>query len=519
MSLCNVPLFKVHTTTSIMEAQSSLGSDVFCALIEGQRQRLLDMGIARGDRILIYAVKSASYCALLLAIFSTGAIAVPIFPGLKATQLSHVITDCAPTVAFANTFMLQQLRSVSTANNMQLADIACDTILERTPNHCGVAPESELSVDDPAAIIYTSGSTGLPKGVTFSRGNLLLGARSVAQYTKLECSDCILCVLPFSFDAGLISFLSALVAGAKIVLADFVQASQLITLSKRWNCTSITAVPGLWTKITGVDWTSAGGSIKRICSTGGHLHTPLQHALQTTFPYADIYPMYGFTEAFRCAYMSPERAHKKPGSVGQSIPYASFAVISELGQLCGPDEVGELVQFGPLVTLGYWNNERLNEQKFRPVPASILHDLMSPAGDIYRCDPSHFDKVAWSGDLVRVDEDGDLTFVNRHDDMMKANGFRISPSEIEDACVRHGCLAAFAFVFHDQAHDLIAVACAGDSNISITTLKNKLCIELPNYMVPQHLHIIRNIPTNGNGKFDRAAIRKILASEVESQTC
>jgi acyl-CoA synthetase (AMP-forming)/AMP-acid ligase II len=512
-------LFRIRKSTTIADHQSSLTADEFDTLIDSQTRRLMDLGLGQGDRIIIYGTKTPSYCALLLAIFTVGAIAVPAFSGLKASQLQHIFNDCKPRAAFANKTMLRELRSLTAIEDVCFAEIVSGT----GRSNSAATWQSETHVisepHTPAAIIYTSGSTGLPKGVVFSRNNLLLGARSVAQYTKLATDDCILCVLPFSFDAGFISFLSGLIAGSRIVLADFVQPSQLIALCQRLGVTTITAVPGLWSKIVDADWSSASQTMVRLCNTGGHLHMPLFQKLQAQFPKADIYPMYGFTEAFRCAYMQPERAKLKPGSVGGSIPYASFAVISDDGRLCSPGEVGELVQFGPLVTLGYWHNESANDQKFRPVPMSILHDLMSPAGDIYRCDPAHFGTVAWSGDLMTIDENGDLTFVSRRDEMMKANGFRISPSEIETACIRHGCSAAFAFVFHHETQDVIAVACSGSEALSIATLESRLRAELPNYMLPHHFQAIDDVPTNGNGKFDRAAIRKILAQNLELQTC
>jgi acyl-CoA synthetase (AMP-forming)/AMP-acid ligase II len=297
----NAQLFSLKATTSIIDGQSCFSPDIFSNLIEQQCDRLRAMNVRKGDRVVIYGPKTVSYCALLLALFSIGAIAVPVFSGLKTAQLQHIFTDCSPTAAFASKFMLQQLRNTIGSEKVRLEEIGCNGDIHRLDFNC----DTDVSSDDDAAIIYTSGSTGQPKGVVFSRSNLLLGARSVAQYSNLNSGDCVLCVLPFSFDAGLVSFLSALVSGAKIVLVDFVQTSQLLVICKRWGVTTMTAVPGFWNKIAYTDWSAANSTITRLCSTGGHLSPTLHQKLQSTFPNANIYPMYGFTEAFRCTYIHP----------------------------------------------------------------------------------------------------------------------------------------------------------------------------------------------------------------------
>ena len=129
--------------------------------------------------------------------------------------------------------------------------------------------------------------------------------------------------------------------------------------------------------------------------------------------------MYGLTEAFRSTYLSPEDLECHPTSIGKAIPNTEIMVINEQGLPCKPGEIGELVHRGPTVSPGYWGQRELTNRVFRTHP--FLPQEIGQA-----------EKVCYSGDLVKKDNDGFLYFVGRRDMMIKSSGFRISPSEIEE---------------------------------------------------------------------------------------
>ena len=105
-----------------------------------------------------------------------------------------------------------------------------------------------------AAILYTSGSTGLPKGVMLSQHNLLLGAASVNQYLKISARDRLLAVLPFSFDYGLNQLISAFMAGASLVLMDYLLPRDVIRAIARYQVTGLAGIPSLWKQLAALDW-------------------------------------------------------------------------------------------------------------------------------------------------------------------------------------------------------------------------------------------------------------------------
>src|SRR5690606_2656201 len=135
--------------------------------------------------------------------------------------------------------------------------------------------------------------------------------------------------------------------------------------------------------------------------------------------------------------LEPDHYMAKMGSIGKAIPGAEIYVVKHGVGLAGPGEQGELVHRGPLVSMGYWGQPEATAQKIRPCP-----ELASLIGDA---------AVVYSGDMVRVDEDGDLWFVGRDDALIKTSGFRISPDDVEDLAHRSGLIAdVVAFGVNDD---------------------------------------------------------------------
>lgn len=249
---------------------------------------------------------------------------------------------------------------------------------------------------DLAMIIYTSGSTGLPKGVMLSHRNICIGAASVIAYLHLTGDDRLLSVLPYSFDAGLNQLTTMLMTGGSVVHQPVVMPSELLRTVNAFGATGFAGVSPLWNQIVRLldQPPVALPTLRRITNTGGKIPPDILERMPRVFPGVDIYLMYGLTQCFRSTYLAPAKFAAKMGSIGQAIPNAEVFVINPGIGVAGPGEQRELVHAGPLVSLGYWQQPDLTAQKIRPCPE--LADLIGDA------------PVVYSGDLVRVDADGDL---------------------------------------------------------------------------------------------------------------
>ena len=277
-----------------------------------------------------------------------------------------------------------------------------------------------------AAILYTSGSTGLPKGVVLTHRNLIVGAESVSHYIGNTADDVILSVLPLSFDAGFSQLTTAFNVGAHVVLMNYLMAGDVVRLCERHGVTGLTCVPPLWIQIAQQTWPEeVGGRLRYFANTGGRMPKTTLDKLRALFPKARPYLMYGLTEAFRSTYLDPSEVDRRPDSIGKAIPNAEILVVRPDGTLCDPGEEGELVHRGPLVALGYWDDPERTAERFRPAPG---HDAPWRAPEM----------AVWSGDTVVRDEEGFLYFVGRADEMIKTSGYRVSPTEVEEAAYATG---------------------------------------------------------------------------------
>jgi len=172
-------------------------------------------------------------------------------------------------------------------------------------------------------------------------------------------------------------------------------------------------------------------------------------------------------------------------------------VVADDGHICGPGEEGELVHRGALVSMGYWNDPARTAERFRPAPG---HEPALPLPEM----------AVWSGDTVRLDDDGYLYFVGRRDDMIKTSGYRVSPTEVEEIIlnsgyVREAIVAGVPDVVLGQA--IVAVAVPphggdGDEKAVIDVCRSRL----PQYMVPRSVAFATDLPRNPNGKIDRKAV-------------
>ncbi len=445
---------------------------------------LREQGLARGDRVASWLPKTRTAALLPLAAARAGLVHVPINPALRRSQVAHILTDSG-----AGLLLTQDARSAGLAAGDVPAGccIVCEDAAPGPQSSPGL-PRSGADPHDLAAILYTSGSTGRPKGVMLSHANLWLGAVSVAHYLRLAPEDRVLAVLPLSFDYGQNQLFSSWYAGASVAPLDYLTPRDVIKAVERVGATTLAGVPPLWTQLLEAQW-PAETTLRRLTNSGGALTPRLVCALRARFPAADLYAMYGLTEAFRSTFLDPALIDAHPDAIGRAIPFADVSVRRPDGTRAAAGEPGELVHAGPLVAQGYWHDRERTAQRFRPEPDGGL--------------------AVWSGDTVVESADGLLRFVGRDDEMIKSAGNRISPTEVEEAVLAGGeAREAVAVGVPDERLGQAIVAVLADDPAREAELRARLKRELPAWMQPVRYVWRDALPRNANGKLDRAAIRE-----------
>jgi acyl-CoA ligase (AMP-forming) (exosortase A-associated) len=455
---------------------------------------LLSRGLAKGDRVASWLPKSRMTSLLPLACARANLIHVPINPLLKRMQVAHILTDSG-----ARLLITGQAR-LATLEGGDLPE-GCSALNEDEGRALldfeSALPPSNGDPEDLAALLYTSGSTGRPKGVMLSHANLWLGAISVAAYLRLTAEDRVLAVLPFSFDYGQNQLFSTWAAGGSVYPLEFLTARDVIRAVEVNQISTLAGVPPLWVQLVEAQWpTMAALSLRRLTNSGGKLAPSVVRRMRELFIAADIYSMYGLTEAFRSTYLEPALLDLHPDSMGTAIPLAEILVVREDGLPLEGEGEGELVHTGPLVAKGYWNNPDRTAERFKPAPRGSIYGGMA----------------VWSGDRVRRDGDGLLYFVGREDGMIKTSGNRVSPTEVEEAAIASGIVhEAVALGYPDaRLGEGIALVVRPERREREEELRGFLKRNLPNFMQPGPIIWREELPRSPNGKLDRVELKNEL---------
>ena len=493
-------------------------ADLF-SQVERCAASLLALGLARGARVAVYLEKRVEAVVASFAAPAAGGVLVPVNPLLKATQVAHILQDAGVAVLVTSAPRLAALAPVLAACPELRHVVVCDDLVPAAPGPWPVGlglhawhnipahPPAEWPTvleSDVAVIFYTSGSTGQPKGVVLTHRNLVAGASSVAGYLHNQADDTLLAALPLSFDAGFSQLTTAFLVGARVVLLNYLLPRDVLQAMVRERVTGLTAVPPLYIQLAGLEWPDGVAQHLRYwANTGGRMPRATLERLRHLVPGAQPYLMYGLTEAFRSTYLPPAEVDRRPDSIGRAIPNAEVRVLREDGSECAVDEPGELVHRGPLVALGYWNRPEETARRFKPWPSALL-----PAGGDWLAP----ERAVYSGDTVRRDAEGFLYFVGRRDEMMKTSGYRVSPTEVEEALYASGLVAeALVYAVPDEVlGSAICAAVLASRNASGHTDEDSAAVlahcreHLPAFMLPKALNWVdQPLPRSPNGKLDR----------------
>jgi acyl-CoA ligase (AMP-forming) (exosortase A-associated) len=485
--------------------------------VAGLAQGLRDAGAERGDRVGIYLDASVPQALSIFGVSQADAVYVPINGLLFPEQVAHIARDCrmkglittrqklaALSPALKEIPSLQFLVLVGEDGpgpvDVPLATYGFEELCRLVP---ATGWREHAIEKDLAAILYTSGSTGRPKGVMLSHAQVMAGSSIVSTYLEITEADRILAVLPFSFDAGMNQLMTGWQQGATVLLINFVFAREVVRTLLKERVTGLAGVPTFWSLLAQPNSTLAKQplpDLRYITNTGGAMPQPVLATLRRQLSSTRVFLMYGLTEAFRSTYLPPEELDRRPTSMGKAIPDTEILVIDEHGRPCRPGEIGELVHRGPTVSMGYWGQPELTARVLRPHPF-----LPSELGDV--------EKVCYSGDYVKMDEDGFLYFVGRRDTMIKSSGFRISPTEVEEVLFKSGLVKGAAVIgipdeVLGQTVKAFVVAPDGDRPADVAKLVEFCAANMPRHMVPKTIEALEEMPKTPSGKVDYPALRR-----------
>ncbi|WP_288142546.1 class I adenylate-forming enzyme family protein [Mesorhizobium sp.] len=471
-------------------------------------QHLAAAGVARGDRVMIFADNTVETVVAFWAVLKANAVVCIVNPLTKSDKLDYLLNDCRPTALITDrhlhSIFSEPARNCPSLRRVIVSGPIIDAELAGLPHAVrwdsmvaadSSVPPARRCIDiDLAAIIYTSGSTGEPKGVMLTHRNMTAACTSIASYLKLCEDEVILNVLPLAFDYGLYQMIMAFRTGARLVLErSFAFPAQILGLIKQERVTGFPGVPTIFAALSDLKSLKDHdfSSIRYVTNTAAAL--PLKHILmlQDLFPDARIYSMYGLTECKRCTYLPPEDLERKPLSVGVAIPNTEMWIVDEHDKPVGPDVVGQLVIRGATVMKGYWGKPEATARKLKPGPL-----------------PG--EQVLYTGDYCRMDAEGYLYFIGRGDEIIKSRGEKIAPKEVENALldipgVREAAVIGVPDELLGQAVKAFVVIEQGRI-VGERQLQKECQRRLENFMVPKSIVIVPSLPMTDTGKLKKTAL-------------
>ena len=458
----------------------------FAAYLQSQK-------IAAGDRVAILCKNNEQAATAVYAAGKMGAIAVILNWRLQTPELDYILNNCkASCLLYDAEFLatVDQLRPLIPVRSYvrwggEGQDTEYEAALSGQPDR---EPEQVTGGDDPAAIMYTSGTTGKPKGAVLSHNNLIWSSLGISHTLDWRFGDRFLLVAPIFHIGGLAPLATNVHKGTTTIFMPNFDPVGVWTLIAKERITSMMSVPLMVqamlmvAKAGPVDssslrWIVCGASLVPESLIRGCLEIGIK-----------VQQVYGSTEASGGAtFWTIDMPLDKCNTHGKPIFYQELKVVDPVaGQDLPTGQVGEIIMKGPMVFLGYWENEQATRDAMR-------------------------DGWFRSGDLGRFDEEGYISVVDRLKDMIISGGENIYPAELEAVVITHPSVAEVAVVglSHSKWGEIPVAFVVKRPGMEVTSEDVvSLCKDrLASFKCVREVRFVDALPKNQVGKILKTVLR------------
>ena len=471
---------------------------------------LKDAGVEPQDRVGIRLVNAPPSLVTIFAIEKIGAIPVPTSPLWSREEIAFVVNNAEMKYFVVNAPLMEQVEAakpnfqygtkviviggapaeVKAAGNLVFEEM----VANGSPN----LEATMLDAYDIGVILYTSGTTGMPKGCVHFVRPTVIETRIVNRHVyQLKPGDVLGGAAPVSFAAGFGTFtLIPFEGGAAISLVPKFAPPDMMDLIGKHKITVLTGLPTAYRALLKFPaFKNFDVSSVRLYTSGGDALGAETLAGWTKLTGKPIWEGLGGTEMLHLVTSNTMNAQPVPDSIGKSLPGVEVRVVNASGADCKPGEVGSMILQGPSGTL-YWKPHDNNDKLLKSQKSGVVD--------------------GWNkmGDAVYMAEDRNIFFVAREDDMIKSSGYRIAPSEIEEAMAKHPAIADVGIVgIPDPEKGQIAKAVVelkpgftGSDQLTEqinTFLRDHIAV----YKLPRIVQYMDKLPRTPTGKLLRRLLR------------
>lgn len=489
--------------TAIKDSRRQITYREFDELTEQLGSLLKDQGLRTNDIAAVMLGRSLEEYIAIFAILKAGGAYLPIDPEYPAERKEFMLHD-----SNARLLLTDAKHKKVEGFSGNIIDVTDADIFARKN------PDKKLCVDPTlpnqlAYVIYTSGSTGKPKGTMIEHGSIVNRLHWVIRKFRLSEEHVIMHKTPYTFDVSVIELFAWYFAGASVfILGSGLEKDPgaIFTEIERNQVTAIHFVPSMLRVF--LDYMKQRGeigraeSLKIIFSSGEALKAEQVRAFYERFGHTGrtgLFNLYGPTETavdVTCFDCTDGNLQVIP--IGRPIDNTKILILDKNRKLCPIGVPGEIAISGIQVGRGYLNREQLTKEKFVSNPY------------FKEGEPESYRRMYLTGDSGKWMEDGNISFIGRMDNQVKIRGCRIELSEIEEVMKEYpdSCIEAVLCILNHASGDFddIAAYFISDEVISLNDLKSYLKTRLPEYMIPDALIQIDEIPVGAHGKIDMSSL-------------
>ncbi|WP_033324654.1 AMP-binding protein [Streptomyces yerevanensis] len=484
----------------------------FGAAVDEVARGLLAKGVAKGDRVGIWAINCPEWVLIQYATARLGAIMVNINPAYRAHELEYVLKQAGISLLVASLAhkgsdyraLVDQVRGKcpQLRETVYIGDESWDTLVAgaaSVPYEQLAGLEAELSCDDPVNIQYTSGTTGFPKGATLSHHNILNNGYWVGRTVGYTEQDRVCVPVPFYHCFGMVmGNLAAMSHGACVVIPapSFDPAATLKAVEQE-RCTSLYGVPTMFiAELNLPDFATYDlSSLRTGIMAGSPCPVEVMKRVVSEMHMAEVSICYGMTETSPVSLQTrrDDDLEHRTGTVGRVLPHIEVKIVDPANGVTLPrGSAGELCTRGYSVMLGYWNEPEKTAEAV--------------------------DSGRWmhTGDLAVMLDDGYVQIVGRIKDMIIRGGENIYPREIEEFLYAHPKIADVQVVgVPDERYGEEVLACVIPRDpadpLTLEELRAFCAGQLAHYKVPSRLRILESFPMTVSGKVRKVELRETYA--------
>jgi fatty-acyl-CoA synthase len=436
--------------------------------------------IEKGDRVAILASFSIELIALFGAAQKAGFVLVPINTRLTPHEVAYQISDSGAKLVIADAEF-----------DAKLSDTEMESLRFADMQGGEQAYHEEVSDGDPLFILYTSGTTGFPKGAIYTHGMLFWNSVNTALRLDLTSNDITLNCMPAFHTGGWNVLITPLLhRGGTIWLQKDFEPNEVLEKLEKSESTLFMAVPTMLKMMADAkNFSSVNLNQIRYFIVGGEA-LPIPMIELWANKNIPIRQGYGLTEVGpNVTSLHQNDTIRKRGSIGFFNYYIDGKVVSDSGEECKPDEVGELWLKGPNVTPGYWHNDEANAKSFD--------------GEWFK-----------TGDLVRIDEEGYIYVAGRKKEMYISGGENVYPREVEKVLQEHNDVADAAVIgVPDEKwgeSGAAYVVTKPGVEVSENLLRDHSLKFLAKFKIPKYFFLIDELPLNSTGKIDKKNLLELF---------